>query len=305
MDLPPKLRKVILSACQATKLLTAIFVHSTWTLCSFFLALLRGSSCAEHCEGVQFLEGHVTHARSLEAKHSFRYGLRMALIDLDHPPFWWSQEPIQRLTAQEVRDAAGTSGNVKLLTSPAAAGYHQNPIQIYFCEENGEFHVGVCEVTNTPWNHHVFFVFRLEGDERPKPLHVSPLMDLKHRWRLKASSPSALQKGPMEVSVDVLPGLESTSAEAIFKAHLKLELSNFPHARAEHAGSLRMLWDFGFQPQRTALRIYWNALKLLRKGVGFRSHPSPRYKEEVLEASQRSGASKPWWRDNPRFPWNR
>ena len=29
-------------------------------------------------------------------------------------------------------------------------------------------------------------------------------------------------------------------------------------------GSLRMLWDFGFQPQRTALRIYWNALKLLR-----------------------------------------
>ena len=39
-------------------------------------ALLRGSSCAEHCEGVQFLEGHVTHARSLEAKHSFRYGLR-------------------------------------------------------------------------------------------------------------------------------------------------------------------------------------------------------------------------------------
>eukprot|EP00438_Fugacium_kawagutii_P004658 Skav209247 [mRNA] locus=scaffold990:38466:42128:- [translate_table: standard] len=50
--------------------------------------------------------------------------------------------------------------------------YHQNPIQIYFCEDaNGEFNVGVCEVTNTPWNHHVFFVFRLEGDERPKPCH--------------------------------------------------------------------------------------------------------------------------------------
>ena len=40
----------------------------------FQKALLRG--CAEYCEGVQFLEGHVTHARSLEAKHSFRYGLR-------------------------------------------------------------------------------------------------------------------------------------------------------------------------------------------------------------------------------------
>eukprot|EP00435_Cladocopium_sp_Y103_P026366 s1414_g6.t1 len=192
------------------------------------------------------------------------------------------------------RAAAGTRGKVELLTTPAVAQYHQNPIQIYFCEDNGEFNVGVCEVTNTPWNHHVFFVFRLEGDERPKPLHVSPLMDLKHRWRLKATSPA---KGPMEVSVDVLPSLEGKS-EVIFKAHLKLELSNFPHARAEHAGSLQMLWDFGFQPQRTALRIYWNALKLLRKGVGFRSHPSPQYKEEVLEATQRSGATKPWWRDN-------
>eukprot|EP00435_Cladocopium_sp_Y103_P027741 s1414_g6.t2 len=199
------------------------------------------------------------------------------------------------------RAAAGTRGKVELLTTPAVAQYHQNPIQIYFCEDNGEFNVGVCEVTNTPWNHHVFFVFRLEGDERPKPLHVSPLMDLKHRWRLKATSPA---KGPMEVSVDVLPSLEGKS-EVIFKAHLKLELSNFPHARAEHAGSLQMLWDFGFQPQRTALRIYWNALKLLRKGVGFRSHPSPQYKEEVLEATQRSGATKPWWRDNQRFPWNR
>ena len=27
--------------------------------------------------------------------------------------------------------------------------------------------------------------------------------------------------------------------------------------------------------------------------------------QEVLEATQRSGATKPWWRDNQRFPWNR
>eukprot|EP00435_Cladocopium_sp_Y103_P035863 s1414_g9.t1 len=78
MDLPPKLRKVVLSACQATKLLSAIFVHSTWTLCCFFLALLRllWHSAPEQCDGVQFLEGHVTHARSVEAKHAFRYAVR-------------------------------------------------------------------------------------------------------------------------------------------------------------------------------------------------------------------------------------
>lgn len=39
-----------------------------------------------------------------------------------------------------------------------------------------------------------------------------------------------------------------------------------PSVQASHAfgGSLQMLWRYGFQPQRTALRIYWNAVKLLR-----------------------------------------
>lgn len=113
----------------------------------------------------------------------------MALIDLDAPPSWWCQEPVQRLSAEEIseqcfssgsikvlkmrreatsscylilrfydasfscftskwihmsldwtstqeaREAAQTDGPVRLLTTPAAAGYHQNPIQIYFCEE--------------------------------------------------------------------------------------------------------------------------------------------------------------------------
>lgn len=50
----------------------------------------------------------------------------------------------------------------------------------------------------------------------------------------------------------------------IFRAHLQLESSR-SRARAERAGSLRMLFDFGFQPQRTAVRIYWNAVKLIRR----------------------------------------
>ncbi len=38
-------------------------------------------------------------------------------------------------------------------------------------------------------------------------------------------------------------------------------------AKWELWGSFKMLWRYGFQPQRTALRIYWNALKLLRPFV--------------------------------------
>ncbi|CAK8995662.1 Uncharacterized protein (Fragment) [Durusdinium trenchii] len=205
-----KLRKKALSACQGAKLLTAIFVHSTWTCLSFLLALLRSAfGATEQCSGVEFLEGWVSHARTHEASHAFRYDVRMALVDLDHPPHWWALEPIQRLTAEE-------------------RWYHQNPIQIYFCEDQGEYKRGVCEVTNTPWNHHVFFVFDLKGDEQ-------------------------LGFGVWKIWFPRL-----------FRAHLQLQPSSFLRARAEHAGSLQMLWRYGFQPQRTALRIYWNAVKLLR-----------------------------------------
>ncbi|CAE7843477.1 unnamed protein product [Symbiodinium microadriaticum] len=159
-------------------------------------------------------------------------------------------------------------------------------------------------VTNTPWNHHVFFAFDRTGAELPKPLHVSPLMDLQHRWQIQTSDPSA---DPLEVSVDVLPGPEAgAKASPIFRAHLRLQRSQLPHARAERAGSFRMLWDYGFQPQRTSVRIYLNAVKLMRKGVGFRSHPKPAYKEAVLGAQQSfqgRGAQEPWWRDNEGFPW--
>ena len=36
-----------------------------------------------------------------------------------------------------------------------------------------------------------------------------------------------------------------------------------------------MLWRYGFQPQRTALRIYWNALKLLRPFGDFSDENDP------------------------------
>lgn len=299
------LQKKALSACQAWRLLSSIVVHGFCMLCSLMLALLRLAAGAEECAGVEFLEGHVTHARSHEANHAFKYPVRMALVDLDSPPAWWSQEPVPRLAAKEVREALGVpSGRVRVLTTPSSAGYHQNPIQIYFCDNKTAQGQGICEVTNTPWNHHVFFAFDRTGAELPKPLHVSPLMDLQHRWQIQTSDPSA---DPLEVSVDVLPGPEAgAKASPIFRAHLRLLRSQLPHARAERAGSFRMLWDYGFQPQRTAVRIYLNAVKLMRKGVGFRSHPKPAYKEAVLGAQQSfqgRGAQEPWWRDNEGFPW--
>ncbi len=43
------------------------------------------------------------------------------------------------------------TGPVLLLTMPASAQYHQNPISVYYCyNEEGLLHVCIAEVTNTP-----------------------------------------------------------------------------------------------------------------------------------------------------------
>jgi hypothetical protein len=111
---------------------------------------------------------------------------------------------------------------VLLLTNPVSAGYTQNPISVYYCygrreqqeqqqkqqqqqerqqdrrqqqQHEQQQHdrprqlgdgatplVAIAEVTNTPWGDRVRFVFRPEGDESPKALHVSPFMDMENTW---------------------------------------------------------------------------------------------------------------------------
>jgi len=307
------LPKRILSACQAFKLLWAVLTHGLRAALStlYALLLLLLGCRAEDCTGVEFYEGVVTHTRSHEGTHAFKYPVRMAVVDLDNPPHWWCSEPVARLSADAARVAAGTDGPVHVLTTPSCFGYDQNPIQVYYCADaNGTCRRGICEVTNTPWNHHVYFAFVLDGAELPKPLHVSPLMDLKQRWRLRATPPSA---HGLQVWVDVLSAEARAATPAqpdkafLLRAYLELNQRSWPHARAERAASFEALWKYGLQPHRTAMRIYSNALLLLRNGIKFRDHPAPEYKQCVLDRMQDSGSCRgaglPWWADNPRFPW--
>ena len=88
----------------------------------------------ENCEGVTFYEGKVWHMRKSPRKNSFVYPLRFAVIDLDNAPRWFasSGQAKDHLTADEVRARCGTDGPVRLLASPWAFGYVQNPIAVYY-----------------------------------------------------------------------------------------------------------------------------------------------------------------------------
>lgn len=90
-----------------------------------------------------------------------------------------------------------------MLTHPAALGYVQNPISVYYCyggslSRAGQLERCIAEVTNTPWGERVVFLFDPAGDSLPKCLHVSPLMDMKSRWSLKANDP---REGRLMLSV--------------------------------------------------------------------------------------------------------
>lgn len=76
-----------------------------------------------------------------------------------------------------------SAGPVYLLTNPISAGYHQNPISVYYCYR-ADMHLERCiaEVTNTPWGERVTFLFDPAGTHAPKALHVSPMMDMDNTW---------------------------------------------------------------------------------------------------------------------------
>lgn len=70
-----------------------------------------------------------------------------------------------------------------LLTNPISAGYHQNPICVYYCYSSAwVLQVCIAEVTNTPWGERVTFLFNPDGSYVPKGLHVSPMMDMQNTW---------------------------------------------------------------------------------------------------------------------------
>lgn len=248
----------------------------------------------------RFYEGQVVHRRKAPKEHSFRYPVRVALVNLDCPPKWWGECADEHITAAEARKMAGTNGTVWILTNPPVAGYTQNPISVYYCySKSWELVRGIAEVTNTPWGERVTFLFHPEGDELPKALHVSPLMDMKGRWRLRAPAPRDTLVLVVSVTHPHLGDFFFASLEA---RHSKV------NARSECAG-LQLAARYAFMPQRIALWIYWEAVRLLLKGVPFHGPPDTRTKQQLVGHTinpKMSGVPAPHccWRDAQQWPWN-
>lgn len=126
----------------------------------------------------------------------------------------------------------------------------------------------IAEVTNTPWGERVVFIFDPNSDVVAKPLHVSPFMDMRGNWNIKANDPTD--------SLSVFISVQHPELGDYFVASLKAKrLSSV----SDHA------MFFWLMPHKVALWIYWHALKLWWKNVHFIQHPrytNPTYREEAM-----------------------
>eukprot|EP00908_Phaeocystis_cordata_P025670 Transcript_813.p1 GENE.Transcript_813~~Transcript_813.p1 ORF type:complete len:335 (-),score=115.65 Transcript_813:894-1841(-) len=314
---------MVASTARTAATLGALIYNQVYSLALVLFHAIRvflspRSSPTASCE---FYEGRVVHVRRKPLKHRFEYAVRYCLVDLDSaepPPACCASQLADRLTAAEARALTGCTGRVKLLMLPASAGYAQNPICVYYCYADegggGEARLQCCvaQVDNTPWGDRVTFAFAPGGDSLPKPMHVSPLQDMRSSWSLRAPAPGA--------SLEVHVGCEHPEMGHFFDA--MLQATRLPPEQAAAVSRRSEVWSW-LMPHKVAVWIYWHAAVLMWRGLPFLSHPKAHgeleaSKADVTERAAKAGRSTcpaavgaarqgtcPYtWRDATSYPWD-
>lgn len=257
-------------------------------------------------------EGTVRHRRFTPVEHEFSYRLYMAYLDLDElpgvlDPFpGWSargraltrfersdfmgpaERPLAECARDEVEAATGErpEGPVRLLSGLRHFGHHFNPVSFYylFGTDGETLEAVIADVKNIPWGERHPYVlskggqtpFRNGGDsgegaagplegEFAKVLHVSPLMGMGHRYSLRTSVPGER----LAVHIESRPVGEGPGGEAkAFDATLSLSRHELTRASAT-----RMLARYPLMSLKVIAGIYWQSLKLKRKGARYSPHP--------------------------------
>jgi len=234
--------------------------------------------------------GAVRHTRRTRPPHAFRQRLFMVYLDLAElgrvfeGRWLWGVErrrfasfrradhlgdpavPLDAAVRELVRARTGleSRGPVRLLTGLRTAGFGFNPVSFhYLFALSGGLDAVVADVSNTPWNErHAYVLPAAEGrvDLRvEKRFHVSPFLPMDHAYRFRLSTPG----DRLEARIESFAG-----DERVFDAELALD------RRAIDGRALAdVLARFPAMPVQLIGGIYWQALRLHRKGAPFHPHP--------------------------------
>ena len=237
--------------------------------------------------------GKVLHHRHHPEEHRLAYSVYSLLLDLDEldqlsaGSRWFSLDRFNlfsfhvkdhgprdgsalRPWAQELLAEAGVhsgDGHIQLLTYPRILGYGFSPLTVWYCHDDDDRLVAVIhEVRNTFGEHHSYVV-PINDDSATirhstdKVFHVSPFFDVAGRYEFTLRPPGK--------SVSVI--IDYTTADQ------HLLRASFSGRRSEFNSRilLRRFFDHPLLSFKVVAGIHWEALKLLRKRVGYRSKPPP------------------------------
>jgi DUF1365 family protein len=224
----------------------------------------------------------VRHRRFKPIEHHFDYGIFMALIDLDEidqlPHTGIRLERFSAATFRrsdylgggDIKDTAQrrilaltgdrVEGRVMLLTQLRYFGCYFNPVNFYYLYDNNNvLQWMLAEVRNTPWNERHTYAVVPDGSQTiDKAFHVSPFnpMDMVYHWQLTPPG--------KRLRVHI----ETHRQEREFDATLSLV-----YAPLTRQNLRKQLWRFPLMTVKTALTIYWQAVKLWLKRAPIYSHP--------------------------------
>ncbi|ACK50964.1 protein of unknown function DUF1365 [Methylocella silvestris BL2] len=240
-----------------------------------------------------FYPGIVMHRRLRPRRHRFRYGIFLALFDIDELAalddelrlFGYNRANVisfydndhllagaesLRAKVEGTLRLAGLSadgGSIRLLCMPRVFGYVFNPISVYFCYGAGTDLVAILyEVNNTFGEKHVY-LFDARGQQGrilqhcPKRLHVSPFMDMELTYKFTIRLPGAR----MAFNVNAV------DSEGVMLA------TSFSGRRVEFTGGklLGLIVAYPLMTVKVIAGIHFEALRLWLKGIRLRPSPGP------------------------------
>jgi len=237
--------------------------------------------------------GRVDHQRLRPRVHSLRYRVFMLLLDLDRLPALFdrlkllrpgrfglmsfnaadygdrSSAPLKgQIEARLATAGIEAGGPIRLLTMPRILGHGFNPLSVYFCHRPDESLAAILyEVSNTFGERHNYLIATADEPNRkalvrqtaPKRFYVSPFMDLNLSYEFLVTPPGAACSIAIVVSDADGPMLTAT-----FTGESR---------PLTDAGLLRAWLAHPLLSLKVVAGIHWEALKIWRKGVGYRPRP--------------------------------
>jgi DUF1365 family protein len=238
--------------------------------------------------------GQVSHRRFAPKQHALRYRVYSLLLDIDELDDldadlrWFSVDRFNLMSfrrtdhgprdgsslrpwAQRLLSGAGVEiagGRIQLLVYPRILGYGFDPLTVWYChDESGRLAGIIHEVRNTFGEYHCY-VAAVGPAEEPlvthhaeKAFHVSPFFDLTGVYDFRLRPPGETVSVVIDYSNEHEP-LLTASFSGVRSALTDRNL-------------LRRFWSHPLVSLKVIGGIHWEALKLLRKRVGFRSKPEP------------------------------